>query len=620
MSMLYLRLIVTVGTLLVDIPHKQQVFAQNYQLTSSCGGSVEAGGSCTLMCYTGQSSHTTIQWENGTLLYRVNQGSCSSTSPSLPADYTTVCPSSTNYTLTINNAVYGRDRVSWRCDYQFGGRASNQIDVLVPLSNVTLTRSTLSINCVAVSSPPSSMTLYKDGTSVATSPAAVEGYTGWTATINYQLSGNSRNSLYYCQASNTQSTVNSTYSFPDIPVNSVSLTNITSANQEVGAAEGQQLALTCVTSASYPAATITWYKNNVLLASGISTDDTSQSGVVQTTSTVTFNPVRGDLGHTVYCRATNIHNPAPVESDSARIGVWFGPDQVKVTKPMNSVAVENRNITLTCTASAYPYAAFTWHYSDGTPVGGNIGSVTESSTWWYQTLTFRPNKERTTVRCQVRNTRTSATKTGSVSLDVKYPPPLPPSITQFPALMFEGEQQTISCSVTGGHPLPTITWSCPGTGSASVSDSGQTRTSTLFFTVSRSQHSQQCECLGAWQYGGYNYTDVRTFNVSCPSSTQPPKEKYNRTRSATPKSTRKSETEEMENTGYSSLDHINSPAQSSMNTEGSERQHYTQLRVYGNTNVDANVETSTYKDMIETPSVPYESIRVSPYQNSDTQP
>ncbi|XP_046563060.1 uncharacterized protein LOC124271927 isoform X2 [Haliotis rubra] len=328
MSMLYLRLIFTVGTRLVDVPHKQRVSAQNYQLTSSCGGSVEAGGNCTLMCYTGDASHATIQWQNGTILYSVSQGSCSSTSPSLPADYTTSCHSSTNYTLTINNVVYGRDRFRWRCDYQFGSRASNQIqmDVLVPLNSVSLTRTTTSIACVAVSNPPPSMTLYRDGTRVVTSPAAVEGYTGWTATINYQLTGNMRNSLYYCQASSTQSRHNSTYSFPDIAVNSVSLTNITSANQEVGAAEGQPLALTCVASASYPAATITWYKHSVQVASGISIDHIPQSGVVQTTSTMTFTPVRGDLGHTVYCRATNIHNPSPVQSDSARIGVWLrGP-------------------------------------------------------------------------------------------------------------------------------------------------------------------------------------------------------------------------------------------------------------------------------------------------------
>ncbi|XP_048241118.1 hemicentin-2-like [Haliotis rufescens] len=659
MAMLYTRLILTVGAILVDICHKHVVNAQNYQLTSSCGGSVQAGGSCTLMCYTGEASHTAIQWLNRTTFYRVSQGSCSSTSPSVPADYTTSCPSSTNYTLTINNAVYGRDRLSWRCDYQFGGRASNQIqiDVPVPLSSVTIARTTTSVSCVAVSNPPPSMTLYRDGISVTTSPAAVEGNTGWTATINYQLTGNSRNSLYYCQASNTQTTVNSTYSYPEIAVSSVSLTTITSANQEVGAAEGQPLTLTCATSASYPAATVTWYKNSVEVTVGISSNSTT--GVaVQTTSTVTFNSVgRSDLGHTVYCRATNIHTPSPVQSDNARVGVWFGPEQVDVTMPDNAAAFENRNLTLTCTTTVYPNLTFNWDYIDGTPVDGSTGPVTGSSTWWSQTLTFRPNKDKTTVRCQVRNTRTSATQTGSASMDVKYPPPVPPSITEFQTLMFEGDTETISCSLTGGNPLATITWSCPGTGSASVSDSGQTRTSALSFVVSRSQNSQQCQCLGAWQYGGYNQSDVRTFNVSCPKSQQPLKAEYNITGviagstigtllltllieglvlivlyrkgfrfgnilkgAALHKSTRNPEKEEMENIGYSSLDHVKSPAQyPSMDKEASEKQHYTQLKIYENTNVEPKSETSTYEDMTEAPPVSYESINASPYQNSGAQ-
>ncbi|XP_046555519.1 uncharacterized protein LOC124264775 isoform X2 [Haliotis rubra] len=340
--------------------------------------------------------------------------------------------------------------------------------------------------------------------------------------------------------------------------------------------------------------------------------------------------------------------------------VWFGPEHVDMTKPDSSATLENSNLTLTCGTTGYPNLTFTWDYSDGTPVGGSTGPVADSSTRWSQTLNFRPKKGKASVRCHVRNTKTSTIKTGSVSLDVKYPPPpVPPSITQFPDLMFEGDQQTISCSVTGGNPLATITWSCPGTGSASVTDSGQTRTSTLSFAVSRSQNGQQCQCLGTWQYGGYNYTDVRTFNVSCPTSTQPLKDEYTKTGviagtamgtlfltlliegvvltvlyrkgfrcgnvmkgSASPKSPRNPEIEEMENTaGYSSLDHINSPAQSpSMDTGGSERQHYTKLKVYENTNVDAKPETRTYEDLTETPPIPYESISASPYQNSGSQP
>ncbi|XP_071094649.1 uncharacterized protein [Haliotis cracherodii] len=86
-------------------------------------------------------------------------------------------------------------------------------------------------------------------------------------------------------------------------------------------------------------------------------------------------------------------------------------------------------------------------------------------------------------------------------------------------------------------------------------------------------------------------------------------------------STRNPEIEELENIGYSSLDQINSPAHfSSMDTETSKNQHYTQLKIYENTNVEPKAETSTYEDMTEAAPASYESISSSPYQNSDAQP
>ncbi|XP_071095624.1 protein turtle homolog B-like [Haliotis cracherodii] len=81
------------------------------------------------------------------------------------------------------------------------------------------------------------------------------------------------------------------------------------------------------------------------------------------------------------------------------------------------------------------------------------------------------------------------------------------------------------------------------------------------------------------------------------------------------KSTRNPETVEMDNRGYSSLDQINGPAQYS-NLEESEKQQYSQLKIYENTKADAAAETSTYEGMTETPPVTYESIRVSPYGNT----
>ncbi|XP_067675852.1 protein turtle-like [Haliotis asinina] len=81
--------------------------------------------------------------------------------------------------------------------------------------------------------------------------------------------------------------------------------------------------------------------------------------------------------------------------------------------------------------------------------------------------------------------------------------------------------------------------------------------------------------------------------------------------------TRKSHHEavEMDNRGYSSLDHISAPVQYSNVEEDSERQQYTQLKIYENSKAEVAADTNTYEGVIETPPVTYESIETSPYQN-----
>ncbi|XP_046558365.1 uncharacterized protein LOC124267488 isoform X2 [Haliotis rubra] len=86
------------------------------------------------------------------------------------------------------------------------------------------------------------------------------------------------------------------------------------------------------------------------------------------------------------------------------------------------------------------------------------------------------------------------------------------------------------------------------------------------------------------------------------------------------KAARKSSTHpepvEMDNRGYSSLDQITAPTQYSNVEEESEKQQYTQLKIYENTKENAAGDTSTYEGVTETPPVTYESISTSPYQNT----
>ncbi|XP_071078612.1 nephrin-like, partial [Haliotis cracherodii] len=271
------------------------------------------------------------------------------------------------------------------------------------------------------------------------------------------------------------------------------------------------------------AESVTW----VTLPSGttptVSTETTS-GVLVKTTSSVTFTVSRTDQGRSIHCQAENINGQTSPQSNRATLEVWYGPDtnQVKVTKPANTVVAEDRDLTLTCETltSVSPGVTFTWDYSDGSGItGGSTGSVTGSAgTTWSQTRTFRPVRSKTDVRCSVRNTRTAVAVTKTLSLgDVKYPPPGRPTIQDFPSVMYTGVQKTIRCTVTGGNPLADITWSCYNTSNTGSESSREgTKTSSLTFLVTKHQNSRQCECRATWMYGGYDETVTQTFTVYYP--------------------------------------------------------------------------------------------------------
>ncbi|XP_048241027.1 mucin-5AC-like [Haliotis rufescens] len=118
----------------------------------------------------------------------------------------------------------------------------------------------------------------------------------------------------------TKSVTSNTIQFP-VPVNSVTLTNINSDNEEIGQAAGQPLTLTCVTSASFPTSSVTW----VTLPSGttptVSTETTS-GVLVKTTSSVTFTVSKTDQGRSIHCQAENINGQTSPQSNRATLEGW----------------------------------------------------------------------------------------------------------------------------------------------------------------------------------------------------------------------------------------------------------------------------------------------------------
>ena len=113
----------------VDIYSTLYSVVSAFVLSSSCGTSVEEGKSCVLTCATGSAPaarQTPITWIRDSVPSNsVNRSPCVNPGGYL-ADYTVSC-SGTDYFLTITAAVYGRDNVEWKCDYNFGGVESRPL-------------------------------------------------------------------------------------------------------------------------------------------------------------------------------------------------------------------------------------------------------------------------------------------------------------------------------------------------------------------------------------------------------------------------------------------------------------------------------------------------------------
>ena len=88
-----------------------------------------------------------------------------------------------------------------------------------------------------------------------------------------------------------------------MPVTSVALTPT-----PITLIAGQQMNLTCTTSASNPQANITWYKSSVDITSQSTWTTQIDGGLLRTISSLLSRVGKQDYGKQVYCRASNIQN------------------------------------------------------------------------------------------------------------------------------------------------------------------------------------------------------------------------------------------------------------------------------------------------------------------------
>ncbi|XP_071094603.1 neural cell adhesion molecule 1-like [Haliotis cracherodii] len=273
-----------------------------------------------------------------------------------------------------------------------------------------------------------------------------------------------------------------------------------------------------------------------------------------------MEPQCGKIWRVFFCFRTCVYT---VLTDGP-YAVTLQPSTLSYTRREGQESVPS----ILCSATCRPACTYKW-FKDGT-VHSDGATLT---------LPVADRSQTGSYKCQASNTH-GTDDSSSVSVDVTRSPRLAATVpTQLKYAARFGGNVNVSVTVLA-YPLPTFTWSrtnCTSqdlTGSSSpVSDISVT--ARLHLTNLQQQ-----------DFGDYSLTVDNGVGSSVT---------YTLT--------------------IESADQINGPAQYS-NLEESEKQQYSQLKIYENTKADAAADTSTYEGMAETPPVTYESIRASPYRNT----
>lgn len=101
-------------------------------------------------------------------------------------------------------------------------------------------------------------------------------------------------------------------------------------------------------------------------------------------------------------------------------------------------------------------------------------------------------------------------------LNLKHsdPPPIDPTIQQTPNRPVNaGERVVLACSVSGGHPLPALTWNCSG----NITDrtSGSTVFHTVVFMSAKEDNGKICACSATHPVTAYRPVVSLKLDVNC---------------------------------------------------------------------------------------------------------
>nr|XP_006813574.1 PREDICTED: hemicentin-1-like [Saccoglossus kowalevskii] len=232
---------------------------------------------------------------------------------------------------------------------------------------------------------------------------------------------------------------------------------------------GRMTTLTCVAMEARPASDIQWTVDNDNLDDDeIISDNTQDSDLKDTTSTMTFKPTYLDHQNTtLICKATNdatIAKDQPVTKEIT-LDVWVSPDSLYFNGYPDSsdvTMISGESFNIMCrTTKAHPAASIQWYIDDDIitsnvnhrilwDISGRKDTVSE--------LSMIPNREDfgKKLKCKSNHDVQNNPKTIFVNIIVQY------SAVIFNDTLEEssadqGQNATIVCTSIG-YPLPVIEW------------------------------------------------------------------------------------------------------------------------------------------------------------------
>ncbi|XP_045132092.1 uncharacterized protein LOC123516607 isoform X3 [Portunus trituberculatus] len=279
---------------------------------------------------------------------------------------------------------------------------------------------------------------------------AVEVRRGKVTSNTLHLPSLDRNYLYRvltCQASNSNlsvpvaATVTLDMSFPPLDVRIM--------GTRASLAEGQRYAIVCESSGSRPSATITWWKNGMMM-----TDTKNQifnEGNVSR-STLYLTPSLADDNVYVSCRAKNPLVPNAVLEDSRKLNVHYTP-RLSLAAGLNldmEDIKEGDDVYFECGIKANPPVFKVQWFHNGEELNHNVsaGLIQSNQSLVLQQVTRRSSGQYT---CSATNLH-GIGSSNAVQLSVKFAPTCRPA-QKIVYGVGKHEELNVTCSVEA-HPEP----------------------------------------------------------------------------------------------------------------------------------------------------------------------